>query len=441
MPDTFITKAIKKVVFDLSAKVTRPLDEIKRLRYNLERAAKKGTLTKADLDSAKGQLSNIRRLNDAIDTSPVKKVLDTTKTTVTTVKTGKEAALLAQLGGPGGVVPLGPGQIAIGKAEKLIESSKTALELGDSSLDGLDQVTRETGTTIEKTVKDIGTYEKYLAENKDLKEKEFQEEWDRLVANTLAHTFYGAEGDEGKLKRDWVEKDPEKYKLVLEHAEIHGVPISSIHSLSHLFTDGAYYWGLNQRVDAEVALYDVTKKWIKDMIRWWELNKIVIDRTRTRDAAVFGTTRWNELNALNVTDLDEMDEMKGNITSYRSDYKAWEYILLSLLETHPHLGHPHYSGFGSKIRSGRITAEEYNTTINKKQKDLLDKSVDIVTDLYYRGNPGLEDFIELTPNFDTGEVPGYYGTAGREVHMNYMSEGKNLIMFMYRYGAKFENIK
>ena len=434
MPDTFITKAIKKVVSDLSAIVNRPLDEIKRLSYNLDRAAKKGTLTKADLDSAKGQLTNIRRLADAIDISPITKIIDTTKTTVGTVKTGKAAAVVA-------MGPFSAPSEAIKAAEVLIESADTALEVGDVSLDGLDHVTRETGTAIDKTVKDIGTLEKYLAENKDLKKKEFQEEWDRLVASTLAHTFYGAEGEEGKLKRNWVEEDPEKYKLVLEHAQTHGVSISTIHPLSHLFTEGSYYWGLNQRVDAEVALYDVTKKWIKDMIRWWELNDIVIHRTGTRDAAGFGTARWDELNALNTTDLEEMDEMKGNISSYRSDYKAWEYVLLSLLETHPHIGHPHFSGLGSKIRSGRITAEEYNTTINKKQKDLLDKSVDIVTDLYYKDNPGLENYLELTPNVNTGEVPGYYGTSGREIHMNYISEGKNLIMFLYRYGAKFENIK
>ena len=60
MPDTFITKAIKKVVSDLSAIVNRPLDEIKRLSYNLDKAAKKsGVFSFPNLAKRRGGGSRI----------------------------------------------------------------------------------------------------------------------------------------------------------------------------------------------------------------------------------------------------------------------------------------------------------------------------------------------------------------------------------------------
>ena len=127
MPDTYITKAIKKVISDTSEKINQPLADIKRLEYSLDKASKQGTLTKTDLGSLKGQVLKIRRASDAIDITPVKQVLDTTKTTVNTIKTGKKAALVA-----GSLVnpSFGASTEAIAAAEIMIESSDTALEFG-----------------------------------------------------------------------------------------------------------------------------------------------------------------------------------------------------------------------------------------------------------------------------------------------------------------------
>ena len=140
MPDTYITKNIKKVISDTSKKVNKPLADIKRLDYNFDKAAKKGTLTKDDIDSAKGQVLNIRRASDAIDITPIDIVLDTTKTTVNTVKTGRTAALVA---GSVQNFSFGSSTEAINAAETLIESSETAVQFGYDSKDGIVQDSRE----------------------------------------------------------------------------------------------------------------------------------------------------------------------------------------------------------------------------------------------------------------------------------------------------------
>ena len=67
-----------------------------------------------------------------------------------------------------------------------------------------------------------------------------------------------------------------------------------------------------------------------------------------------------------------MDVLKGNIVDYRSDYDSWESVLLSLSSTSPQ---DRLVPGGGSIRSGRITQNEYNTKITRRQKDLLDKSV------------------------------------------------------------------
>ena len=195
----------------------------------------------------------------------------------------------------------------------------------------------------------------------------FQEEWDEYVANTQAHSFYSdMTGQQGVLRRDWIHKDPEKYKLVLDHAEIHGAPL---HNHNSIETED---WALNQRVDAEIELNDIVRKWIRDRSGWWELNKKVNDRHKDLSNAGFGSEEAERLGALNITDLNEMDVLKGNIVDYRSDYDSWESVLLSLSSTSPQ---DRLVPGGGSIRSGRITQNEYNTKITRRQKDLLDKSV------------------------------------------------------------------
>ena len=212
MPDTYITKNIKKVISDTSKKVNKPLADIKRLDYNFDKAAKKGTLTKDDIDSAKGQVLNIRRASDAIDITPIDIVLDTTKTTVNTVKTGRTAALVA---GSVQNFSFGSSTEAINAAETLIESSETAVQFGYDSKDGIVQDSREVGNITTELASKIDAYEKYLEESEGLSDELFQEEWDEYVANTQAHSFYSdMTGQQGVLRRDWIHKDPEKYKLV-----------------------------------------------------------------------------------------------------------------------------------------------------------------------------------------------------------------------------------
>jgi hypothetical protein len=364
MPDTYISKAIKKVISDTSEKINKPLSDIKRLDYNFDKAAKKGTLTKADIDSAKGQVLNIRRASDAIDIEPVEKVLVGTKTTVNTVKAGRTAALAgASLVNPA----FGSSTEAIKAAETLIESSETAVQFGYESKDGIVQDSREVGNITTELAGKIDAYEKYLEESEGLSDELFQEEWVEYVANTQAHSFYSdMTGRQGVLRRDWIHKDPEKYKLVLEHAQLHGAPL---HNHNSRETED---WALNQRVDAEIELNDIVRKWIRDRSSWWGLNKKVNDRMVQINNAGFGTEEAERLGALNRTDLNGMDELKGNIVDYRSEYDAWESVLLSLSNTSPQdLQVPG----GGSIRSGRITQNEYNTTITRRQKDLLDSSV------------------------------------------------------------------
>ena len=364
MPDTYITKNIKKVISDTSKKVNKPLADIKRLDYNFDKAAKKGTLTKDDIDSAKGQVLNIRRASDAIDITPIDIVLDTTKTTVNTVKTGRTAALVA---GSVQNFSFGSSTEAINAAETLIESSETAVQFGYDSKDGIVQDSREVGNITTELASKIDAYEKYLEESEGLSDELFQEEWDEYVANTQAHSFYSdMTGQQGVLRRDWIHKDPEKYKLVLDHAEIHGAPL---HNHNSIETED---WALNQRVDAEIELNDIVRKWIRDRSGWWELNKKVNDRHKEISNAGFGSEEAERLGALNITDLNEMDVLKGNIVDYRSDYDSWERVLLSLSSTSPQ---DRLVPGGGSIRSGRITQNEYNTKITRRQKDLLDKSV------------------------------------------------------------------
>ena len=90
-------------------------------------------------------------------------------------------------------------------------------------------------------------------------------------------------GQQGVLRRDWIHKDPEKYKLVLDHAEIHGAPL---HNHNSIETED---WALNQRVDAEIELNDIVRKWIRDRSGWWELNKKVNDRHKEISNAGFGS--------------------------------------------------------------------------------------------------------------------------------------------------------
>ena len=372
MPDTYITKAIKKVISDTSEKINQPLADIKRLEYSLDKASKQGTLTKTDLGSLKGQVLKIRRASDAIDITPVKQVLDTTKTTVNTIKTGKKAALVA-----GSLVnpSFGASTEAIAAAEIMIESSDTALEFGYNAEVGLVQDSRELGNITADLARKIDEYEKRLEELGGMQfEEGIEEKWQEYVSRTQAHSFYMQGGKFGISRREWVHQDPERFKLVLEHGGMHGGG-GGPGSWLKIETDD---WALNQRVDAEIEINNIVRKWIRDKSRWDELNQKVIDRTKVRDAAGYGTTEWEELSALNGTDLDEMDVITGNVVDYKSDYDAWESVLLSLSNTSP--GDRSIPGGGS-IRSGRINQGEYNLKITDRQKDLLDKSVGATLDL------------------------------------------------------------
>ena len=204
---------------------------------------------------------------------------------------------------------------------------------------------------------------------------------------------------------------------------------------------------------------------VKDYLeKWDELNQKVIDRTKVRDAAGYGTTEWEELSALNGTDLGEMDVITGNVVDYKSDYDAWESVLLSLSNTSP--GDRSIPGGGS-IRSGRINQGEYNLKITDRQKDLLDKSVGATLDLAwntvqvggvmqaymmeYEHTQGGElvqfDFRNQFSSVSRSEWEGY------EIHMSIMQEqvtipgamegdwdkryeSRNIFIIINRYGTQ-----
>ena len=447
MPDTYINKSIKKVVDNASEKVNQPLADIKRLDYNLDKAAKKGTLTKTDIESAKGQVLNIRRASDAIDITPIDKVLDTTKTTVDTIAAGKKAALLA---GSAINPSFGSATQAIKNAETMLESSDTALEFGYTAKDGLVQDAKEVENILPKLALKIEAYEEFLKGSQSTSDRLHESEWPSYVARGEAHSFYVLGMNQGKSRRDWVHRDPEKYKIVLEHAELAG--------MSDILHAEGEDWALNQRVDAEIALNDLVRKWWIDKIRWKELDQKVIERTKERDAAGFGTIEWDELSALNAANLDEMEVLQGNTVDYKSDYDAWESVLLSLSTTSPQ--DRLVSGAGS-IRSGRITQAEYNYALKTRQKDLLDRSVGATIDLawnsvYVRAQTQgyireaslsgpdiyIYDFRTQFSSVSSSDFEGY------EVHLNIMTEegddprgfgntAKQIFIIINRYGTSF----
>jgi len=447
MPDTYISKKIKKIISDTSEKINQPLADIKRLEYSLDKASKQGTLTKTDLGSLKGQVLKIRRASDAIDITPIDKVLDTTKTTVDTIAAGKKAALLA-----GSVMnpSFGASTQAIKNAETMLESSDTALEFGYTAKDGLVQDAKEVENILPKLALKIEAYEEFLEGSQSTSDRLHESEWPSYVARGEAHSFYGLDMNQGKSRRDWVHRDPEKYKIVLEHAELAG--------MSDIFHAEGEDWALNQRVDAEIALNDLVRKWWIDKIRWKELDQKVIERIKERDAAGFGTIEWDELSALNAVNLDEMEVLQGNIVDYKSDYDAWESVLLSLSTTSPQ--DRLVSGAGS-IRSGRITQAEYNYALKPRQKDLLDRSVGATIDLawnsvYVRAQiqgyvreaslSGPEIYIyDFRTQFSSVSSSDF---GGYEVHLNIMTEegddprgfgniAKQIFIIINRYGTSF----
>ena len=436
MPDTYISKKIKKIISDTSEKVNKPLADLKKLNYDLDKSAKQGTLTKADIQSASGQVLQIRKVSYDIDISPVEKVIDTTKTTVTTVKTGKEAAIVAaSVMNPA----FGPSTIAIEGAKTLVDSAELAVQIGEDEIVNIKAVQQEVGNVVPETIDKIDRFDKYLEENAALHDELFTEEWNELVKDTNAHIFYSQEAKEGVLKRDWVDKDPEKFQLVLDHAKLRGFP------LDH-FSDQSGDWALNHRVDSEIKINKIVLDWIKDSARWHELNKITIDRLQEISGAEFASDEANRLRALNETDRKEMAALRWNVYDYKKDYDIFEGVMLSLSSTSPK--DRLVSGVGS-VRSGRITQDEYNTKISQKQKDRLDRSVGILVDLAYN------DVYLKSIYVETGKTEGGVETstvsstlvqhyAGYEVLMDVFQEttvdgrveNKELLIIINRYGTQ-----
>jgi len=438
MPDTYISKKIKKIISDTSEKVSKPLADLKKLNYDLDKSAKQGTLTKADLQSASGQVLQIRKVSYDIDISPVEKVIDTTKTTVTTVKTGKEAAIVAaSVMNPA----FGPSTIAIEGAKTLVDSAEHAVQLGEDEIINIKAIQRQVGNLVPETVDMIDRQNKQLEESAALHDELFTEEWEEFVGNGQAHSFYMQEAKEGVLKRDWVDKDPEKLKIVIEHAKLSGVSLDQL-------SDQSSDWALNQRVDSEIKINEIVLNWIKDLSRWYELEKITIGRLEEISEAEFASDEANSLRALNETDRKEMDALRWNIFDYKRDYDIFEKVMLSLSSTSPKDRLVSGVKAGS-LRSGRITQNEYNTKISQKQKDRLDKSVGILVDLAYN------NVYIKSITVETGKTEGGVETStlsstvvqhyeGYEVMMDVFQEttvdgrvkNKELLIIINRYGTQ-----